>query len=105
MVEIWGLVFQSFLSKILDFSVKGSFKEQTRVVIDYIASLTDSDIKIIVKEIGTIPECIKASSSEEKLFSKASDVILSRCFRMLGLKSKSVNERADSRCNSGKYVS
>ncbi len=96
MVEIGGLVFQSFLSKILDFSVKGSFKEQTRVVIDYIATLTDSDIKIIVKEIGTIPECIKASSSEEKLFSKASDVILSRCFRMLGLKSKSVNERADS---------
>lgn len=30
------------------------------------------------------------------MFSKASDIILSRCFRMLGLKSKAVNERADS---------
>ena len=70
MIEIGGLVFQSFLSKILDFSVKGSFKEQTRGVIDYIATLTDSDIKIIVKEIGTIPECIKASSSEKNSFQK-----------------------------------
>lgn len=63
-------MFQSFLSKILDFSVKGSFKEQTRVVIDYIATLTDSDIKIIVKEIGTIPECIKASFPKKNSFQK-----------------------------------
>ena len=89
-------MFQVFLNKVLEFSNAGNFKEQTQKVIDYVDTLSDSDIKIIVKEIGTIPECIKASSSEEKLFSKSSDVILARCFRMLGLKSKSVNERADS---------
>ena len=89
-------MFQLFLSKILELSSKGSFKEQTARVIDYVDTLSNEDIKVIVKEIGTIPECIKASSSEEKLFSKASDIILARCFRMLGLKSKSVNERADS---------
>lgn len=89
-------MFQTFLTKILDFSNKNSFKEQTQKVIDYVSSLSDTDIKIIVKEIGTIPECIRASSSEEKLFSKASDIILARCFRMLGLKSKAIGERADS---------
>ncbi|MBR4449645.1 MAG: HindIII family type II restriction endonuclease [Treponema sp.] len=89
-------MFQTFLNKILEFSDNGSFKEQTKKVIEYVDSLSDNDIKIIVKEIGTIPECIKASSSEEKLFSKSSDVILARCFRMLGLKSKAVAERADS---------
>lgn len=89
-------MFQNFLNKILEFSDNGSFKEQTKKVIEYVDSLSDNDIKIIVKEIGTIPECIKASSSEEKLFSKSSDVILARCFRMLGLKSKAIAERADS---------
>lgn len=89
-------MFQSFLSKILEFSNNGDFKEQTTKIINYVESIDDNAIKEIVKEIGTIPECIKASSSEEKLFSKASDIILARCFRMLGLKSKAVNERADS---------
>ena len=89
-------MFQNFLDEILEISNTGSFKEQTQKVIDYVDSLEDKAIKIIVKEIGTIPECIRASSSEEKLFSKSSDVILARCFRMLGLKSKAVAERADS---------
>ena len=89
-------MFQEFLDKILEASKTGSFKEQTRKVVDYVDSLADEDIKRIVKEIGTMPECIRASSSEEKLFSKSSDIILARCFRMLGLKSKAVAERADS---------
>lgn len=89
-------MFQIFLEQILLFSKQGTFKVQTQKIIDYVDSLTDDEIKIIVKEIGTIPECIKASSSEEKLFSKSSDVILARCFRMLGLKSKAIAERADS---------
>ena len=89
-------MFQEFLDKILEASKTGSFKEQNRKVVDYVDSLADEDIKRIVKEIGTIPECIRASSSEEKLFSKSSDIILARCFRMLGLKSKAVAERADS---------
>lgn len=89
-------MFQKFLDAILDFSSKESFKEQTQKVINYVDSLSNEDVKIIVKEIGTIPECIKVSSSEEKLFSKSSDIILARCFRMLGLKSKAVSERADS---------
>lgn len=50
-------MFQNFLNKILEFSDNDSFKEQTKKVIEYVDSLSDNDIKIIVKEIGTIPEC------------------------------------------------
>ncbi len=60
----------------------------------YIDTLSKSDVIDIVKEIGTIPECIEASSSAEKLFSKASDCILARCFSELGMPSIAVNERA-----------
>ncbi len=89
-------MFQTFLNTVLKISEKDSFKNQTKKVFEYVESLDEDSVKIIVKEIGTIPECIKASSSAEKLFSKSSDIILARCFRMLGLRSKSVDERADS---------
>ena len=50
----------------------------------------------IVKEIGTIPEVIEASSTEEKLYSKASDIVLARCFSEIGLKAKALSERGNS---------
>ena len=89
-------LFEEFLSSILSISQCETFKAQTERVIEYVDSIDDVGIMAIVKEIGTIPECIKASSSAEKLFSKSSDIILARTFRMLGLKSKAINERADS---------
>ena len=92
-------MFDVFLDKILEISndeKSKTFKEQTKSVSEFVKTLTDEQIKSIVKEIGTIPECIKASSSAEKLFSKSSDIILSRAFKMLGLKSKAIDERGDS---------
>lgn len=62
----------------------------------YIDALDRETIVEIVKEIGTIPECIEASSSSEKLFSKASDCILARCFSELGMPAIAVNERGNS---------
>ena len=50
----------------------------------------------LLREIGTIPECIAHDSTEEKLFSKASDAALSRAFREIGLKSTVLRERGDS---------
>jgi len=50
----------------------------------------------ILKQIEIIPESITHDSSEEKLFSKASDAVLSRAFRELGLKSSVLHERSDS---------
>jgi len=49
-----------------------------------------------LKQIGTIPESIVHDSTEEKLFSKASDAVLSRAFREIGLKSTVLKERGDS---------
>lgn len=92
-------MFNEFLKEILqtsnDKNLK-NFKEQSQRIHTYIDKLKDKDIKIILKQIGTIPECIQASSSAEKLFSKSSDIVLARAFAMLGLKSKAITERADS---------
>lgn len=49
-----------------------------------------------MKNIGTIPENIVHDSTEEKLYSKASDIVLARCFRFLGMDAKELDERADS---------
>ena len=48
-----------------------------------------------LRQIGIIPECIAHDSTEEKLFSKASDAVLSRAFREIGLKSAVLKERGD----------
>lgn len=89
-------VFNSLVEKITSVSAKGSFEDQTKEMLDYVKSLNDFDVKELVKEMGTIPESIKASSSEEKLFSKTSDIVLSRCFNMLGLKSIPLTDRGNS---------
>jgi len=69
------------------------FIPATKQLVEYINS-TDTLLDII-QQIGTIPESIEHDSSEEKLFSKASDALLSRAFRELGLKSTVITERAD----------
>lgn len=54
------------------------------------------DLVDILKQIGTIPESIEHDSTQEKLFSKASDAALARAFREIGLKSTVLRERGDS---------
>ena len=57
---------------------------------------SDGDFIDTLRQIGIIPEFIAHDSTGEKLFSKASDMVLSRAFRELGLKSSVLHERADS---------
>lgn len=73
-----------------------NFKTATEKIRTYIDQMDEEDFKDVVKEIGTIPENIEHDSTEEKLYSKASDIVLARCFRLLGLASKALDERADS---------
>lgn len=75
---------------------KKSFKEAGKDIEVFIDALAKKDFIEIVKEIGTIPEIIEASSTEEKLYSKASDIVLARCFCEMGLKAKAVSERGNS---------
>lgn len=71
---------------------KKNFKLSGNDIESYIQSLSKDDFIEIVKEIGTIPEVIEASSTEEKLYSKASDIVLARCFSEIGLKAKALSE-------------
>lgn len=88
--------FNHFIDTIIELSVTRKFAEASEEIKRYVNELDRQTVIDIVKEIGTIPECIEASSSSEKLFSKASDCILARCFSELGMPSIAVNERGNS---------
>lgn len=88
-------MFKNLITIIKELSVE-NFKTATEKIRTYIDQMDENDFKDVVKEIGTIPENIEHDSTEEKLYSKASDIVLARCFRLLGLASKALDERADS---------
>ncbi len=73
-------MFNVFLEKLIEIIKNGTFNEQTANIEKYIHTIQLKDFVVLVKEIGTIPESITASSSMEKLYSKSSDIILSKCF-------------------------
>ena len=87
-------MFVTLLSKIEAFSSSLEFNEASIKLSEYIDSC--DDFVSILKQIGTIPESIEHDSTQEKLFAKASDAVLSRVFRELGLKSTILRERSDS---------
>ena len=91
-----NMSFNHFIDTIIELSVTRKFAEASEEIKIYVNELDRQTVIDIVKEIGTIPECIEASSSSEKLFSKASDCILARCFSELGMPSIAVNERGNS---------
>ena len=88
--------FNDFIETIIKLSSAKKFAEATEQVKTYVETLNTQSLIEIVKEIGTIPECIEASSSAEKLFSKASDCILACCFSKLGIPDVAVNELGNS---------
>lgn len=88
--------YKAFLNFLFSLTLEhNNFKEAGKKLEVYIKSLAKNEFIEIVKEIGTIPEIIEASSTEEKLYSKASDIVLARCFNELGLKAKAVSERGN----------
>ena len=72
------------------------FSTSAKEIETLINNLNRDDLITIIKEIGMIPESIEASSTEEKLFSKASDCVLAKAFSELGLKSAVSQERSNS---------
>lgn len=56
----------------------------------------DTNFLETLRQIETIPESIAHDSTEEKLFSKASDAALARAFRELGLNATVLRARGDS---------
>ena len=88
-------MFDKLIAQIFESSNK-EFKKATDEVRNFIDTMDIQDFKGIVKQIGTIPEVIEHDSTEEKLYSKASDIVLARCFRELGMAARALDERADS---------
>ena len=88
-------MFNKLISRISELT-KMDFKQATDEVRIFIDRMDVKDFKRIVKQIGTIPEVIEHDSTEEKLYSKASDIVLARCFRELGMASRALDERSDS---------
>lgn len=87
--------FNKLIDKILKLSTN-DFKQATDKIRAFVDNMAIEDFKSIVKQIGTIPEAIEHDSTEEKLYSKASDIVLARCFRELGMASRALDERGDS---------
>src|SRR3989344_4521365 len=79
MVEDGGLTFSDYAVK-LEEIVKG---------------LSLEDIKMSLIECGVIPESFSHDSTEEKLYSKYSDMLLARTLTFMGIDSKVIKERAD----------
>lgn len=74
---------------------KNHFQESSDEIEKIIFNLNKKEFIPLVSEIGTIPEDIEHDSTEEKLYTKVSDIILAKCFMELGLKSEVLRERAN----------
>lgn len=88
--------FKSLVDLVCECSIKYKFDEAGQKISIAINAFDRQTLIDIVKEIGIIPECIEASSTQEKLYSKASDCLLARCFVELGLSAVAVTERGNS---------
>lgn len=73
-----------------------SFTDATSRMLAYVNGLSRANISEMLIDIGAIPQSIKPSSSEEKLYSKVTDIVLSRCFKELGLESEVLESRGNS---------
>jgi len=87
--------FSELRSIIRDEAEKGRFTSSSILIEKIVFNLEKNILLPIVTEIGTIPEDILHDSSEEKLYSKVSDIILAKCFQELGLKASVNRERAN----------
>lgn len=70
------------------------FDKATEELEDFVYN--NSNFLYILGEIGAIPESIEHDSTEEKLFSKVSDIVLSRAFIEIGLNSEVLKQRGNS---------
>lgn len=72
-----------------------SFEESSESLKEKLFKINNTDLKSFITEVGVIPEDICHDSTEEKLFSKATDIVLARTFQELGLTSSVNKERAN----------
>ncbi|MBF0538482.1 MAG: HindIII family type II restriction endonuclease [Nitrospirae bacterium] len=72
-----------------------SFGKSVDLIQEKLYRLKKDKLKPLITEIGTIPEDIDHDSSEEKLYAKATDILLSKTFHELGINATVNKERAN----------
>ncbi|MBE6455798.1 MAG: HindIII family type II restriction endonuclease [Alphaproteobacteria bacterium] len=88
--------FKELQSVIKEKSVSCDFNTATDDLQNIIFSLPRENFLPLVSQIGSIPENIEHDSTEEKLYTKVSDIILAKCFLELNMKAIVLRERANS---------
>lgn len=73
-----------------------SFQSRGESLADFVDSLSEEDVLEHLLQGGVIPESLEHDSTEEKLFAKYCDLIISRGFSLLGFDSRAVDTRGDS---------
>ena len=71
------------------------FQTATDQMQELIFALDTADTIELISEIGAIPEEIGHDSTEEKLYTKVSDILLAKAFKELNLESMVLSQRAD----------
>lgn len=71
------------------------FQQASSKLQDTIFNLRKADILKLIVEIGTIPEDIGHDSTEEKLYTKASDILFAKALKEMNLEVSVLTQRAD----------
>ena len=88
-------IFSKLISLMQKFVARDDFQTATDEMQQFIFSLTKTQFNSLIAEIGVIPEYIEHDSTEEKLYTKVSDIILAKCFIELGLKASVLKKRSN----------
>lgn len=71
------------------------FKDASDKLTNFIYSLNKNQLIDLVRSIGILPESIKPSSTQEKLFSKAGDIVLAKALQLLNLDARPLEQRGN----------
>ena len=85
------------LRKLIENRDKGiNFDVATERLISTIQSFSKEETEIVLTTVGIIPELFDKDSTEEKLYSKASDAVLAKALTYLGFETALFKTRGDS---------
>ena len=84
------------IRKVIREASSSTFTDASDMLEEAIFSLDRNDLLGVITEIGIIPEDIGHDSSEEKLYTKASDILFAKALSEMGLQVEVLRERADS---------
>lgn len=83
------------LKKAISDHSKVSFPVGSARLQELIFALPKADIIELISQIGAIPEYIRHDSTEEKLYTKVSDILLAKSLIELNLEAQVLSQRAD----------